>query len=205
VDARTRWQLRFAAYFRIIPVSQQTTRAIKGHCKRNSLLRHLMFIRLRSKCLSTLMTKPACAESNSVCGQEITKTDQKPLADTHVKEEDTVEETLVQAHDAFEDFISEKLKSYAEQNIAAALEFVSWLNEAKTFQDVIQIQMEFMQMQLQSFGEQAKQFSDIYIQRQGRARLIFPYVFLSWPMVSSGVMADIVPPQTTVVKFPYLC
>ena len=66
----------------------------------------------------------------------------------------------MQAHDAFDDFISEKLKSYAEQNIAAALEFVRRLNDAKTFRDVIQIQMEFMQTQLQSFGEQAKQFSE---------------------------------------------
>jgi hypothetical protein len=47
-------------------------------------------------------------------------------------------------------------------NIASALEFVQRLNEAKTFQDVIQIQTEFMQTQLNSFGEQAPQFSEIY-------------------------------------------
>ena len=95
--------------------------------------------------------------------------DQKALAESPVKTEDTFEETLVQAHDAFEDFISEKLKNYAEQNIAAALEFVRRLNDAKTFQDVIQIQMEFMQTQLQSFGEQAKQFSEIYTRAGSRA------------------------------------
>jgi hypothetical protein len=85
--------------------------------------------------------QPAFAESNSVYRQEITMPDQKALAESPVKAEDTFEETLVQAHDAFEDFISEKLKNYAEQNIAAALEFVRRLNDTKTFQDVIQIQM----------------------------------------------------------------
>ena len=80
----------------------------------------------------------------------------------------TTEQTLAQAHDEFEDFISEKLKSYAEQNIAAALEFVRLLNEATTFQAVIQIQTEFMQTQLQSFGEQAKQFSEIYTKAGSR-------------------------------------
>ena len=39
----------------------------------------------------------------------------------------------------------------------------SGFGEAKTFQDVIQIQTEFMQTQLNSFGEQAKQFSEIYM------------------------------------------
>ena len=75
---------------------------------------------------------------------------------------------MVQSHDEFENFVSAKLKSYAEQNIAEALEFLRRLNEAKTFQDVIQIQMEFMQAQLQSFGEQAKQFSEIYMKAGSR-------------------------------------
>jgi len=94
--------------------------------------------------------------------------DQEPFEDLDPSQKDTVEQTLVQSHDEFENFVSAKLKSYAEQNIAEALEFVRRLNEAKTFQDVIQIQTEFMQAQLQSFGEQAKQFSEIYMKAGSR-------------------------------------
>ena len=50
-----------------------------------------------------------------------------------------VAQAWAQAPDKFENYIAEKLKSYAEQNIASALEFVQRLGEAQTFQDVIQI------------------------------------------------------------------
>ena len=81
---------------------------------------------------------------------------------------------LVQADFAFENFILEKLKSYAEQPRS---------NLHKTFQEVIQIQMEFMQTQLQSHGEQAKQFSEIYTNAGSRAlSLICPSICLvDWP------------------------
>ncbi len=101
-------------------------------------------------------------------------TDQETLPGSPAAEQPAVGETLLQAQDAFEDFISTKLKSYAEHNIAAALEFVSRLHEAKTFQDVIQIQTEFMQLQLQSFGEQAKQFSEICM-KAGPAAFNMPF------------------------------
>jgi hypothetical protein len=85
-----------------IDVSQQNVfQAIKRRYKRNRLLRHLMLISLRSNCTScTLVKQPAFAESNSVYRQEIAMPDQKALAESPVKAEDTVEETLVQAHDA---------------------------------------------------------------------------------------------------------
>jgi hypothetical protein len=89
-------------------------------------------------------------------------TDQKSFTDLPADQERAVEPSLTEAQQAFEVFISEKFKSYAAQNISAALEFVRLLNEAKTFQDVIQIQTEFMQAQLRSFGEQAREFSEIY-------------------------------------------
>ncbi len=50
----------------------------------------------------------------------------------------------------------EKLKRHAEHNLAAVQEYVMKLSEAKTVQDAIQIQTEFVQTQFNAFGEQAK-------------------------------------------------
>ena len=52
--------------------------------------------------------------------------------------------------------LGEKLKSYAEKNIAATQEFIHRLGQAKDFQDIVRIQTEFMQAQVNAFGEQAK-------------------------------------------------
>ena len=52
----------------------------------------------------------------------------------------------------------EKLKSYAEKNIATAHEYVNKLSQAKDLQDIVRIQTEFMQVQLNAFGEQTKKF-----------------------------------------------
>ena len=52
--------------------------------------------------------------------------------------------------------LAEELKSYTKKNIAAAEEFVDKLSQAKDLQDVVRIQTEFVQMQLNAFGEQAK-------------------------------------------------
>jgi len=49
-----------------------------------------------------------------------------------------------------------KLKSYAEKNIAATREFILELSQAKDFQDVVRIQTEFMQTQMNAFGEHTK-------------------------------------------------
>jgi len=48
----------------------------------------------------------------------------------------------------------EKMKSYAEKNIAATHEFVKQLGQAKDFQDILRIQAEFTQTQLSAFWEQ---------------------------------------------------
>ena len=53
--------------------------------------------------------------------------------------------------------LGEKLKSYAEKNIAATHEFIKQLSRAKDIQDALRIQTEFMQAQMQAFGEQTKE------------------------------------------------
>src|SRR5262249_5629748 len=50
----------------------------------------------------------------------------------------------------------EKVKAYAERNIAATQQFVRDLSYAKDIQHMFQIQMEFMRTQMEAFGEQAK-------------------------------------------------
>ena len=51
--------------------------------------------------------------------------------------------------------LGEKLKSYAQQNIAATHEFVRKLSRSGNFYDIARIQTEFMQTQMSAFGEQA--------------------------------------------------
>jgi hypothetical protein len=57
----------------------------------------------------------------------------------------------------------EKLKGYAEQNVAATHQYVQKLSQAKNFQDIVQIQTEFMQAQLNSFADQARNFGEAYM------------------------------------------
>jgi hypothetical protein len=57
----------------------------------------------------------------------------------------------------------EKVKVYAEKNIAATQEFVRDLSYAKDIQDMLRIQIEFMRAQLEAFGEQAKDLGEAYI------------------------------------------
>ena len=58
--------------------------------------------------------------------------------------------------------LGEELKGYAEQNIAAAQEYVNKLSQAKDLQDVVRIQTEFMQMQFNAFGEQTKSLGEAF-------------------------------------------
>ena len=52
--------------------------------------------------------------------------------------------------------LGEKLKSYAEKNIAVTHEFVLKLSQAKDFQEVVRIQSEFIKAQIEAFGEHTK-------------------------------------------------
>jgi phasin family protein len=57
--------------------------------------------------------------------------------------------------------LSEKIKGYAENNVATSFEFAQKLTKAKDFQDLVRIQTEFMQTQLKTLSEQAKNLSEI--------------------------------------------
>ncbi len=56
--------------------------------------------------------------------------------------------------------LNEKMKSYADQNIAAATDFAQQLTKAKDIQDCWRIQSEFMQAQWKAVTEQTKDFAD---------------------------------------------
>jgi hypothetical protein len=58
--------------------------------------------------------------------------------------------------------LGEKLKNHAEQNVAATQGYVKKMSQAKTAQEVIQIQMDFMQTQFNAFGAQAKDLAEAY-------------------------------------------
>jgi hypothetical protein len=98
-------------------------------------------------------------------------TDSKPLQELNAQAEQAVEETKEQAlgaADTYFDFlqktissfpsggteVGEKLKSYAERNVASTREFIKHLSRAKDFEDALRIQTEFMHAQMQAFGEQ---------------------------------------------------
>jgi hypothetical protein len=53
----------------------------------------------------------------------------------------------------------EKLKSYAEKNIAATHQFVHKLSRAEDFTEAVRLQTEFTQAQMSAFVEQIKGFS----------------------------------------------
>ena len=99
--------------------------------------------------------------------------DPKPLSELYEKATDSVEQTkeqVLEAVDRYFNFLlqtissypsngtdlGERLRSYAEKNVAATQEFIQKLSQAKDFQDVLRIQTEFMQAQMNEFGEQAK-------------------------------------------------
>jgi hypothetical protein len=60
----------------------------------------------------------------------------------------------------------EKLKGYAEENIAAMHDFIKQLTQAKDFGAVLRIQKEFVRSQFQSFDQQAKNLGETYAKSQ---------------------------------------
>ena len=96
-----------------------------------------------------------------------------------VRMKQSVEETKEQAlgaADTYFDFLNktissfpsggtefgEKLKSFAEKNVAATHQFIQQLSQAKDFQDVLRIQTEFMRSQMQAFAEQATSLAESF-------------------------------------------
>jgi hypothetical protein len=55
--------------------------------------------------------------------------------------------------------LTEKMKTFTEQNIAAASDFTQKASKAKDFQDFWRIQTEFLQAQWKAFAEQTKELS----------------------------------------------
>jgi hypothetical protein len=106
--------------------------------------------------------------------------ERKPMEDLNAQAKQAVEETKEEAlgaADTYFDFLNktvasfpsggtdfcEKLKSYAEKNIAATHEFIKQLSRAKDFQDALRIQTEFMHAQMQAIGEQTKRLAEAFI------------------------------------------
>jgi hypothetical protein len=58
--------------------------------------------------------------------------------------------------------LAEKMKSYTEQNISAAGNFVHKLSQAKDFQDIIRTQTEYMQTQFGICAEQTKGLTEAF-------------------------------------------
>jgi hypothetical protein len=58
--------------------------------------------------------------------------------------------------------LADKMRSYTEQNISAAQEFVQKLSRAKDFQDIIRIQIEFMEEQFSVCTEQTKGLAETF-------------------------------------------
>jgi hypothetical protein len=100
-----------------------------------------------------------------------------PLGDVKADAQRAVEQTMEQARGAVDNYfnfvqkiissypsggteLGEKLKGCAEKNIAATREFMQQLSQARDFADIMRIQTEFMQTQLESFGEQAKSIGE---------------------------------------------
>jgi len=100
-----------------------------------------------------------------------------PLGDVKADAQRAVEQTMEQARWAVDNYfnfvqkiissypsggteLGEKLKSCAEKNMTATREFMRQLSQARDFADIMRIQTEFMQTQLESFGEQAKSIGE---------------------------------------------
>jgi hypothetical protein len=58
--------------------------------------------------------------------------------------------------------LGDKAKHFAEKNITNARDYVHKLSQAKDFLEAVPIQTEFMQSQLQTFGEQIKSLGETY-------------------------------------------
>ena len=58
--------------------------------------------------------------------------------------------------------LTEKMRTYTEQNISASTDCMHKLSRAKDFQEIFRIQTEFMQRQMNSFAEQARSLGEAY-------------------------------------------
>ena len=89
---------------------------------------------------------------------EETKEQARGVADTYF---DFLNKTISSFPSGGTEF-GEKLKSFAEKNVAATHQFIEQLSQAKDFQDVLRIQTEFMRTQMQAFAEQAMSLAEAF-------------------------------------------
>jgi hypothetical protein len=66
----------------------------------------------------------------------------------------------IKASPLLETDLNQKMKTYMEQNIAAASEFAQKASKAKDLQDFWRMQTEFMQAQWKTFTEQTKDLAE---------------------------------------------
>src|SRR6266702_8969865 len=60
--------------------------------------------------------------------------------------------------------LNKKLMSYATENVSAASEFTQQLSQAKSVEDAIKIQTEFVKTQMDAFGQRAKEVGEMLYQ-----------------------------------------
>ena len=99
--------------------------------------------------------------------------DEKPSEDLST----VAGQTMEQAREAMENYLNffqktmsaspwagtelnKKVADYAQQNVDTAFGFAQKLTQAKDLQDVVRIQTEFLQTQMKSLTEQAKDLSE---------------------------------------------
>ena len=58
--------------------------------------------------------------------------------------------------------LTEKMKTFTEENMATSREFVKQLSRAKDIQDIVRIQSQYMQDQFHAFIEQTKSLTETF-------------------------------------------
>ncbi len=110
-----------------------------------------------------------------------------PLADLSSETKQAVDQTREQVLGAVDQYFNfllqtissypsggtdfgEKLKSYAEKNIAVTQQFIHRLSQAKDFPDIIRIQTEFMQAQMDAFSGRTKNLGEEFSKAIGAVK-----------------------------------
>jgi hypothetical protein len=100
--------------------------------------------------------------------------DKQPFEALSETAEKAVEQNMEKARGAMDSYFDyfqnawghteliEKMRTYTDRNISATVECVHKLSQAKDFQDAARIQTEFVQAQMSTFGEQAKNLGEAY-------------------------------------------
>ena len=100
--------------------------------------------------------------------------DKQPLEALSETGAQAIEQNMEKARGAMDNYFSflqniwgsndltEKMKTYTEKNITASTEYIHKLSQAKSLPEVFQIQIEFMQAQMNRFVEQARSLGEAY-------------------------------------------